>query len=746
MNKQNLNLLILEDNPDDAELMVRELKKEGFVLEWKRVETEKTFRKALAEKPDFILSDYNLPSFHGMAAIKIHQALTPEIPLIIVSDMMSGDLAVECIKAGATDYVHKKQLSRLNPVVKRALNEAEAYSERKKAEEELKIHRDHLQELVKEQTSELRESEEKYRTLTENLNVGFYRDTVGPKGKFIEMNPALIKMFGYKSREDVLKLNVSDLYQNPEERKNFNRQILENGFVQDEELNLIKKDGSALICSVSAVAIKDKNGKVKFFDGIIDDITERKQAEEALKKSEEKYRQLAETAKDVIIVLDLKGNVKYINHEGINLCGYSKEEIFKMNVNQVLPADKIPVSDNNFARRIAGDKSLLMYEIDFVHKKGNKIPVEIKSSLITEQGKPSGVLIIARDITERKQAEEALRESEEKFRSITCTAQDAIVMVDNSGNISYWNKSAKNIFGYPEEEVIGRELHKLLAHKKYYRDSLKGLNKFKETGKGPAINKTLEFTGIKKDKTEFPLELSLSSVKLKGKWSAIAIIRDITERRKAQYELKNYANTQKVLLQEVNHRVKNNLTAILGLLQIQEAKIKNKAYLTFINEFKGRIYGLSTVHSLLTKSNWQPLNLNLLCNKIINASIDCLHCSNITDINISPSTVLISSNQAYHLTLVINELITNSLKYGKKNKHKIHLNVDIKKNKENIIITYRDTGKGYPKRLIEKNFSNTGVGFDLIKGIVTHSLNGELQIYNDNGAVTVIKFKPDKEM
>ncbi|MCD4790422.1 MAG: sensor histidine kinase, partial [Bacteroidales bacterium] len=232
----------------------------------------------------------------------------------------------------------------------------------------------------------------------------------------------------------------------------------------------------------------------------------------------------------------------------------------------------------------------------------------------------------------------------------------------------------------------------------------------------------------------------------KGKWNATAIIRDITERKQAQNELKNYANTQKVLLQEVNHRVKNNLTAILGLLQIEEAKIKNKAYLNFINEFKGRIYGLSTVHSLLAKNNWQPLNLNLLCNKIINSSIDCLHCSNIFNINISPSTVMISSNQAYHLTLIINELITNSVKYGQNNKHEILINVDIKKDKENVIITYRDTGKGYPKKLIEKNFSNTGVGFDLIKGIVTHSLNGKLQIYNDNGAVTVFKFKPDEEM
>ncbi len=139
-----------------------------------------------------------------------------------------------------------------------------------------------------------------------------------------------------------------------------------------------------------------------------------KQAEQTLKESEIKYRQLAETAKDVIMVLDLKGNVKYVNQEGIDLSGYSKEEALKMNINDVLREDAIPLSDNNLAKRLAGDKSLFMYEIDFFNKKGSKIPVEIKSSLITERGKPSGVLITARDITDRKKAEENLKSALEK--------------------------------------------------------------------------------------------------------------------------------------------------------------------------------------------------------------------------------------------------------------------------------------------------------------------------------------------
>ena len=270
MNEQKLNLLILEDNPDDAELMVRELEKKGFVFEWKRVDTEKAFKEALSEKPDIILSDYKLPSFDGMAAIKLHRKIAPDIPLIVVSDTIGEELTVECLKAGAMDYICKDRLSRLGHSVKRALKEAE------------------------------------------------------------------------------------------------------------------------------------KHNKLK-------------QAKLILIESEKKYRQLAETAKDAIMVLDLKGNVKYVNQESINLCGYTEEEILKMNVNDILSADNIPISDNNFAKLITGDKSLFMYEIVFVTKKGDNIPVEIKSSLITEQGKPSGVLIIARDITERKEAEKKLKKTNKEL-------------------------------------------------------------------------------------------------------------------------------------------------------------------------------------------------------------------------------------------------------------------------------------------------------------------------------------------
>jgi len=145
------------------------------------------------------------------------------------------------------------------------------------------------------------------------------------------------------------------------------------------------------------------------------------------------------------------------------------------------------------------------------------------------------------EITERKLAEEALRKSEEKIRVITASANDAIIMMDHKGSISYWNKAAKRMFGYTEEEVINKDLHELLVPERFHADFLKGFERFKKTGQGVALGKTFELAALGKDGTEFPVELSLSAVKLQGRWNAIGLIRDTTERKAAEEELKKRA-------------------------------------------------------------------------------------------------------------------------------------------------------------------------------------------------------------
>ncbi len=142
------------------------------------------------------------------------------------------------------------------------------------------------------------------------------------------------------------------------------------------------------------------------------------------------------------------------------------------------------------------------------------------------------------EINERARVEKELRESEQKFRTISASAQDAIIMMDSQGDISYWNKAAEKIFRYAGEEVIGENLHQLLVPERALDVGEKNFERFRDTGQGHLTGKTIERTGTRKGGEEFPIELSLSTVKIKGRWHAIGIIRDITERKQMEEALR----------------------------------------------------------------------------------------------------------------------------------------------------------------------------------------------------------------
>jgi len=149
MKKETLHLLILEDNPEHAERVIQTLEREEFSIELNRVDTKESFRKALDKKPDLVLADYSLPTLDGMSALKIMKDAAPEIPLIIISDPIGDDAAVECLKAGATDFVLKHKMSRLGKAVKRALGEAETHKERVRIEEILLMSDENLRQVQK---------------------------------------------------------------------------------------------------------------------------------------------------------------------------------------------------------------------------------------------------------------------------------------------------------------------------------------------------------------------------------------------------------------------------------------------------------------------------------------------------------------------------------------------------------------------------------------------------------------------
>jgi PAS domain S-box-containing protein len=269
MQSKPLHVLILEDLPDDAELMLRELRRSGFIPTWQRVETEAAYRAALQEAADnngsgldLILADYHLPQFNALQALCILQVCGLDIPFLVVTGSISEAVAVECMKQGAADYLLKNHLQRLGPAVSQVLARKQLHQAKRRAEEAL------------------RQAEEKYRSIFENAVEGIFQIT--PEGQLLTANPALARMWGYESVEELMaSLNSGfELYIEPNRWTEFTQLMNEQGEVYGFEVRSYCRDGSPIWISGNARTIRAGNGQVLYYEGTVENITARKQAEQ----------------------------------------------------------------------------------------------------------------------------------------------------------------------------------------------------------------------------------------------------------------------------------------------------------------------------------------------------------------------------------------------------------------------------------------------------------------------------------
>ncbi len=262
---------------------------------------------------------------------------------------------------------------------------------------------------------ELRLSEEKYRSITENINAGIYRNTAGPKGKFIEANPAVVRMFGFDSKEEFLKRNVADLYQHPEDRTKFNNKIKKYGSVKDEEIRLKKKDGKVFWGSVTAVVVRNEKGDISFYDGIIEDISARKQTEELLRESEEKYRTIFENTGTATVILEEDTTISLANSEFLHLAGYPRNEIEgkKSWTKFVHPDDLKRMKKQHNLRRENSKAALKTYEFRFVDKNKHNKDILLTVDMIPGTSQSIASLL---DITDQKKARRILELNEKNLK------------------------------------------------------------------------------------------------------------------------------------------------------------------------------------------------------------------------------------------------------------------------------------------------------------------------------------------
>jgi PAS domain S-box-containing protein len=407
---EDIRVLILEDKFTDAELLEHELREAGFPFISKRVETKQSYIKALQNfRPDIILSDYDLPSFSGSEALKIKKELCPETPFILVTGAVGEDRAIEILTGGATDYVLKKNLSRLIPAVNRALHESYERRKRKEAETE----RDRL---LKELEFRAQTSEERYRALFNNVSelITFdellYDDQGNPVDwRVLDVNPAFLKRWG-KSRDEIIGQHIFGGKVTEPFLKHFSLVVKTGQPVQFE----IFFEPLQLYLLISAFHIRGP-----YFSRIAVDITDRKKLENELRDKEEGYLLALESGNLGTFRRNFKENRAILDERCQKFLNLPAETTFDEWISRVHPDDAVVLKKKIEESSSPQGNGRVEAEYRMIHSDGSVHWIAANSQIhfsgVGNSRNPIYVSGIVQDISDRKQAEEEFRASKERM-------------------------------------------------------------------------------------------------------------------------------------------------------------------------------------------------------------------------------------------------------------------------------------------------------------------------------------------
>ena len=417
---------------------------------------------------------------------------------------------------------------------------------------EKRLHTSDQEEKAKKQEKTAEEnaanSEDKFRILFEKASDALvYLDW---KGKIIDLNQKAEELTGLKKEDLIGKpfydLGTVDQKIIPELLFSL-KGIFQKGQTSGYQMTIQHKDGSEKHIEVDASVVRRKNAQRGLL-AIVRDVTERKKAELKLKKQKEFVERIINSLSDALLVIDPsnykillanKAALKQAKLKLNELIGKTcYETMYHLSKPCCLPDKVCPVKGS-----LKLGKKVTVEHVHFDKENGKEFLEVSVNPAINPEGK-TVIIHVARDITERKRMLQQLVDSEEMFRTISNAATEAIILVDGDDKISFWNPPAERIFGYSKEEVIGKAVAELFPPSKSPEErnfAALTFKKFHETGKGHFVGQTVELIAEKKDGSKVSLELSISPMSLKGKWHALALVRDITEQHLIRKQIEEYS-------------------------------------------------------------------------------------------------------------------------------------------------------------------------------------------------------------
>ena len=405
--------------------------------------------------------------------------------------------------------------------INRVLSSGEDITKRKQAEESL------------------RESTGLLQSVIENAPVHiFWKDR---DSRYLGCNTQFAKGAGYSSPGELTGKSDFDLgwKDQAELYRADDKAVMESGISKlDYEEPSTTPDGNTIWLRTSKVPLRDESNQVIGILGIYEDITERKRTEDSLRK----LSLAVEQSPNSIVITGLDANIEYVNESFVRTSGYSRAELIGQNP-RILHSGKNPkaIYDDLWAHLVRGE--VWHGELINRRKDGREyIEEEIISPVRQADGRVTHYLAIKEDITEHKQAAQALIESKERLQAVIETALDAVAQMDAAGIITGWNAQAEKIFGWSREEAVGRMMSETIIPSQYREAHVLGLKRFLATGEGAILNSRVELLALHRDGHEFPVELAIVPIKTAGKYEFNAFIHDITNRKKAEDLIWKQAN------------------------------------------------------------------------------------------------------------------------------------------------------------------------------------------------------------
>ncbi len=585
----------------------------------------------------------------------------------------------------------------------------------------------------------LRESEEKYRHIFENIQDVYYETS--PDGIILELSPS-IESFSRFRREELIGRSMYEIYVAPDERDILQRAKLSSPTesVRDYVIRLKDKNGAVRYGSINSKIIRDEHGTPLKNVGSLRDITERRNMEEALLESEQKYRELVEDLNDVIYAVDLEGTITYISPAVQSLFGYTPEDLIGKNFLPYVHEEDRDRIVEGFMRSLQNIHQPAEYRM--ITKSGAIRWFRVFERTILDGDKPVGTRGVLTDITEKKKKEKELQESEEKYRLVSENIPVAVysALPDEHSTSLFISGRIDDLTGYTADQFLTNpEFWIQVIHPD---DRASVLEKLEEH-RTRRIPLDIEYRIVTRDNVikwikdkATPFIEDNRIVRIDG------FMEDITEKKLAEDRIRESLAEKEILLKEVHHRVKNNFQIIMSLLQLQTQGAPDEHVIEALRDSQNRIRSMALVHEKLYQSeDFARINFSEYINIMTRELYQSYSCDpKRIRLQVTLAEIFLEISKAIPCGLIINELISNAIKHAfNDNRKKGEITLGLKEKGNSIMLTISDNGRGIPETVnIEEPKT---LGLKLVTTLVKNQLKGELELKRKGGTEFIVRFE-----